>query len=159
MGSRQPGACLWCGSTDVDQIKWGRSAGDPASGVADGTDPVAGPRRRFGCRNCGRTWSHLPLKVRNGEVVETERGSIKATGLDLAWVRQIRAFLLEVFAQQRHVDATELKAGVGFPHPLDEVGQLLELLSEDCTRRGEPSLATLVDGVLVAGLAHAPEPV
>jgi hypothetical protein len=79
--------------------------------------------------------------------VETERGPIKATAADVAWLRQIRAFLLEAFAQQRHVDAAELKEQVGFPHQLDEVGHLLELLTEDCTRRGEPSLRALVAGV------------
>jgi hypothetical protein len=55
--------------------------------------------------------------------------------------------LLEVFAQQRHVDASELKEQVGFPHQLDEVGRLLELVSEDCRRRGEPSLSDFVEGV------------
>jgi len=82
-----------------------------------------------------------------GELVETERGPIKASAGDLAWVRQIRAFLLEVFAQQRQVDTAELKEHVGFPHQLHEVGRLLDLVTEDCRRRGEPSLSAFVDGV------------
>jgi hypothetical protein len=147
MSSRRPGPCLWCESTDVHQIQWGLRAGDPTEGVAAAPYPPRGPRRRFVCGNCGRTWSHLPLKIRRGEVVDTERGPIKATAADVAWLRQIRAFLLEVFAQQRRLDAAELKEHVGFPHQLDEVGHLLELLTEDCARRGEPSLSVLVEGV------------
>ena len=147
MSSRQAGPCLWCESTDVHQIQWGLPTDDPAEGFAAASNPHPGPRRRFVCGNCGRTWSHLPLKIRRGEVVETERGPIKAAAADIAWLRQIRAFLLEVFAQQRHVDAAELKEHVGFPHQLDELGHLLELLTEDCTRRGEPSLSALVEGV------------
>ena len=147
MSSRQPGPCLWCDSTDVHAIQWGLPAGDPAERFAAASDRPASPRRQWVCRNCGRTWSHLPLKIRRGEVVETERGPIKATAADVAWLRHVRAFLLEVFAQQRHVDAAELKEHVGFPHELDEVGPLLDLLAEDCTRRGEPSLTALVEGV------------
>jgi hypothetical protein len=150
MSSRQPGPCLWCESADVHQIQWGLPAGDPAQGFAATSDPPPGPRRQFVCRDCGRTWAHLPLKIRRGEVVETELGPIKATAADVPWLRQIRAFLLEVFAQQGHVDAVELKEQVGFPHQLSEVGRLLELLTEDCTRRGEPSLSTLVEPVPVA---------
>ncbi len=147
MSSRNPGPCLWCNGTDVDQIQWGRPADDPGTPFAVASDPSPGPRPRWACRSCGRTWSNLPLKIRRGEVVETERGPITAASADLAWLRQIRAYLLEVFAQQRHIDAAELKEHVGFPHRLDEVGQLLELLTEDCTRRGEPSLSALVEGV------------
>lgn len=147
MSSRQHGPCLWCDSTDVHRIQWGLPAGDPAESFSTASDVPVGPRRHWGCRSCGRTWSHLPLKIRRGEVVKTEHGPIKATAADVTWLRQIRAFLLEVFAQQRQVNASELKEHVGFPHQLDEVGHLLELLTEDCTRRGEPSLSALVAGV------------
>ena len=147
MSSRQPGPCLWCDSTSVDAIQRALPAGDPAESFPGVSDRSSGPRQQWVCRDCGRTWSHLPLKIRRGEVVQTERGPIKATAADLTWLRQIRAFLLEVFAQQRRVDAAELKEQVGLPHQLDEVGRLLELLTEDCTRRGEPSLSALVEGV------------
>jgi hypothetical protein len=147
MSSRQPGPCLWCESSDVQKIQWGQPAGGLAKGFAAASDLPAGPRRQWVCRNCGRMWSHLPLRVRRGEVVETEHGPIKATAADVAWLRQIRAFLLEVFAQQRQVDAAELKEHVGLPCELGEVARLLELLTEDCTRRGEPSLSALVGGV------------
>jgi len=147
MSSRQPDPCLWCESTDVHQIQWGLRADHPAEGFAAASNPPPGPRRRLVCGNCGRAWSHMPLKIRRGEVVETERGPITAAAADVAWLRQIRAFLLEVFAQQRHVDAAELMEQVGLPHQIDELGHLLALLTEDCTRRGEPSLSAWVDGV------------
>ena len=147
MSSREPGPCMWCGSTDVHKIEPAPPEGVPTEqGPAAASNLRSGPRGQWGCRNCGRTWSHLPLKIRRGEVIETDRGPIKATADDVAWVRQIRAFLLEVFAQQRYVDASELKDHVGFPHQLDRVGHLLELVTEDCRRRGEPSLSDFVEG-------------
>jgi hypothetical protein len=146
MGSRQAARCLWCDSTDV--IQRGLSADDQTEDwFAGASDLPPGRHRQCGCRNCGRVWSHVPLKIRRGEVIETGRGPIKATATDLAWLRQIRAFLLAVFAQQRHVDAADLKEHVGLPHQLEEVARLLELLTQDCTRRGEPSLTDLVDGL------------
>ena len=146
MSSRQPARCLWCDSTDV--IRRGLPADDQTEDwFAAASELPAGRRPQWGCRNCGRVWSHIPLKIRRGEVIETEAGPIKATAADLAWLRQIRAFLLAVFAQQGHVDAAELKEHVGLPHQLEEVARLLELLTSDCTRRGEPSLADLVEGV------------
>lgn len=148
MSSREPGPCMWCGSTDVHRLESGQPGGVPTEQrFAAASKLQSGSRVHWGCRNCGRAWSHLPLKIRRGEVVETERGPIKATAGDVAWVRQIRAFLLELFAQQRRVDASELKKHVGFPHQLDEVGRLLELVTEDCRRRGEPSLSDFVEGV------------
>lgn len=92
-------------------------------------------------------WSHVPLKIRRGEIVETAIGAIKASRADVDWLRPIRALLLEVFAEQRPIDAAGLKEHVGFPHRLDEVARLLALLDADCSRRGEPSLADLVAGV------------
>ena len=146
MSSRQPARCLWCDSTDV--IQRGLPGEDPSQDrFADASDLLRGWRPEWGCRNCGRVWSHVPLKIRRGQVIETDSGPIKATAGDLAWLRQIRSFLLAVFAQQGHVDAAELKELVGLPHQLDDLGPLLQLLTHDCTRRGEPSLADLVDGV------------
>ena len=146
MSSRQPARCLWCDSPDV--IQRGLPGEDPGQDrFADASNPPLGRHPQWGCRNCGRVWSHVPLKIRHGQVIETESGPIKVTAVDLAWVRQIRSFLLAVFAQQGRVDAAELKELVGLPHQLDEVARLLELLTADCTRRGEPSLADLVEGV------------
>lgn len=131
MTSHQEGSCLWCGSTDV---QW--------------TDRLStSSRRQWSCRECGRTWSHLSLKIRRGETLETEHGTTTATTADVAWLRQIRAFLLEVFAQQRHVEVAELREHVGLPHELDEIDRLLTLITTDCTRRGEPSLSALVSAL------------
>lgn len=147
MSSRQPARCLWCDSTDV--IRRGPPTDDQAEDWFAASELPAGRRPQWGCRDCGRVWSHIPLKIRRGEVIETESGPIKATAADLAWIRQIRAFLLAVFAQQGHVNAADLRELVGLPYELHEVPRLLELLTNDCTRRGEPSLANLVEGVSV----------
>lgn len=148
MSSRRPTSCLWCESADVRKILWGLPAEDPGDEwFVGGCSIPPGPLPQFGCRNCGRVWSHLPLKIRRGEVVDTPVGPIKASQAGLKWVRQIRAFLLEVLAEGRHVDAAELKERVEFPHDLDDVAPLLALVAEDCTRRGEPSLAAIVAGV------------
>lgn len=148
MASRSQGPCLWCGSTDVHKIKWGLPAGDvDEEWFVAASNPPPGPRPQIGCRNCGRMWSHVTLKIRRGEIVETALGAIKASRADVDWLRPIRAFLLEVFAEQRQIDAAGLKDHVGFPHHLPEVARLLALLDADCSRRGEPSLADLVAGV------------
>ena len=147
MGSRQLGPCLWCGSADVQTIQ--------ASVHRDDLPP--GPRPQVGCRGCGRMWSHVPLKIRRGEAVETSLGLIKVSPSDVAWLRPIRAFLLGVFAEQRQIDAAQLKEQVGFPHELHDVARLLALLAEDCARRGEPSLADLVLEVPAAREASSGE--
>ena len=38
MSSRQPGACLWCDSTDVHKIQLGLPAGDQAEWFAAASD-------------------------------------------------------------------------------------------------------------------------
>lgn len=157
MSSRPPARCLWCASADV--IQRGLPGGDPGQdGFADASSLPAGGRPEWGCRTCGRVWSHVPLKIRRGEVIDTERGPIKATAADLAWLRQIRSFLLAVFAQQSNVDVAQVKELVGLPHELDDVARLLELLTHDCMRRGEPSLADLVEAVPGALELHVGDP-
>ena len=128
MSSPRPKSCHWCGSADVRKILWGMTAGDPGDEwFVGGCCIPPGPLPQFGCQDCGRAWSHVPLKIRRGEVVGTPVGPIRASQADLKWVRQIRAFLLEVV-----------------PHDLDDSAPLLALVAEDCTRRGEPSLAAIV---------------
>ena len=148
MSSPRPKSCQWCGSADVRKILWGMPAGDPGDEwFVGGCCIPPGPLPQFGCQDCGRVWSHVPLKIRSGEIVGTLVGPIRASQADLKWVRQIRAFLLEVVVEGRHIDAAEMKEQVEFPHDLDDVAPLLALVSEDCTRRGEPSLAAIVAGV------------
>lgn len=106
-----------------------------------------GPRPEFGCRDCGRVWSHVPLRIRAGEVVETEQGPTVATRSDLTWVRRARLVLVEWDEHDRDIDAVELMERVELPCELDDLARLLDLLTEDCERRGEPSLSRRVAGV------------
>jgi hypothetical protein len=79
-----------------------------------------------------------------GELVITKRRTVRVTETALRCLPDVRDCLIEVAEQRGTITYGELKDSVGFPYPTRGMGRLLDLLSVDCARRNEPSLAAIV---------------
>ena len=107
-----------------------------------GREPVRWPE--FSCHRCRYDWvqeSWLDL----GETFH-RTGSLydgHVTKTDLEWLPAARARLIQAAAQEATITYSKLKAEVGFAHPTHGVGRLLDLITIECGRRGEPSLAVI----------------
>ncbi|GAB3928593.1 hypothetical protein GCM10029976_026680 [Kribbella albertanoniae] len=86
----------------------------------------------------------MDLTLRVGEKLFIKEGRVSVTTLDAHWLPRIRGRLIEVAANGETITYGTLKQQLGLPHPPNGLGRLLDLLSVDCERRGEPSLASLV---------------
>jgi hypothetical protein len=86
----------------------------------------------------------MELMLRVGDKVPMKGRNITVTPKAAEWLPRIRAQLIEVAQAGGTITYGGLKADVGMPHPTNGLGRLLDLLSEDCFRRKEPSLASLV---------------
>lgn len=57
---------------------------------------------------------------------------------------RVRDELIGVAKRRQTITYGELKAAANLTHPPNGIGRLLDVISEDCRLRGEPSLAPLV---------------
>lgn len=79
-----------------------------------------------------------------GEQVEVAGRLLTVTERAHACLPRVRVYLLEVARSGGTTTYGELVADLDLPYPPRALGRLLGLLTEDCRRRGEPSLAALV---------------
>lgn len=79
-----------------------------------------------------------------GETIETERRRLHVSAADVDCVARMRPFLIEEARARATVTYGELVATLRLPCAPKGLGRLLVLLSEDCYRRGEPTLASIV---------------
>jgi hypothetical protein len=86
----------------------------------------------------------MELRLSLGEKVQMKGRSITVTPSATEWLPRIRDHLIEVAKAGRTITYGGLRSDLGMPHPANGLGRLLDLLSEDCFRRDEPSLASLV---------------
>jgi hypothetical protein len=86
----------------------------------------------------------MELMLRPGEKVPMKGRNITVTPKAVEWLPHIRDHLIEVAEAGGTITYGGLKTDLGLPHPTNGLGRLLDLLSEDCFRRDEPSLASLV---------------
>lgn len=66
------------------------------------------------------------------------------TETDLVWLPRMRDYLLGVARGRATVTYGQMKTDLEMPHAPNGLGRLLDLLSEECRQRKEPSLASLV---------------
>ncbi|NHC12987.1 hypothetical protein [Motilibacter deserti] len=85
---------------------------------------------------------HVPLRLGEKVVVGGRVATVTPTAL--AWLPRARAHLVEVALAGETLTYGELREELGLPYLVQGMGRFLDLLSEDCRRRGEPSLASLV---------------
>lgn len=79
-----------------------------------------------------------------GEVVESDRRRFHVRPADLESVARMRDYLVDAARARSTVTYGELVREADLPVPPKALGRLLVLLSEDCARRGEPTLASIV---------------
>ena len=79
-----------------------------------------------------------------GETITTAKRRIHVTERDIDAVAAMRAMLIEEAGARATVTYGELVRDLALPTSPKGLGRLLELLSEDCARRGEPTLAAIV---------------
>jgi hypothetical protein len=79
-----------------------------------------------------------------GEVIESDRRRFHVRPSDLESVARMRDYLADAARAGETVTYGELVRETHLPVPPKGLGRLLVLLSEDCARRGEPTLAAIV---------------
>jgi hypothetical protein len=86
----------------------------------------------------------MGLMLKLGERFDIKGRTLTVTATALECLPRVRAFLVEVARSGETVTYTELQDQLDLPYGVNGMGRLLDLLSEDCIRRGEPSLAAIV---------------
>jgi hypothetical protein len=84
------------------------------------------------------------LMLRRGERLVVKGRTVTVTPTAAEWLPRVRDRLVEAAHAGETVTYGELREEVGLPYLVQGMGRLLDLLTEDCSRRGEPSLASLV---------------
>lgn len=87
---------------------------------------------------------HMGLMLREGDQFEMKGRTVTVTKVQAAVGQCVRDELIERAKRRRKVTYGELKHATGLSHPPNGMGRLLDVISEDCRLRGEPSLAPLV---------------
>ena len=90
------------------------------------------------------TMVSMSLTLRAGERFDMKGRVIKVTKMQADVGPRVRDELIEVARRGDKITYGELKAAAHLSHPPNGMGRLLDVISEDCFRRGEPSLAPLV---------------
>lgn len=144
------GTCPRCGSADVRHLIIGMPSG-PA--VMDSTPEwvvwvgCLHPGYGRACDQCGLVWTVYrdgELALELGETVEAKGRRLRVSKLDLVTLPRVREFLIAAARERQTVTYGSLIDALNLPHVPNGLGRLLDLLSEDCIRRDEPSLAALV---------------
>ncbi len=86
----------------------------------------------------------MDLTLTLGERVAVKGATLTVTVKDVLWVPSVRDRLIELARRGETTTYGDLKANIGLPHAVHGLGRLLDLVAEDCARRGEPDLAALV---------------
>lgn len=85
-----------------------------------------------------------PSTLQVGEIVHSEKRSMHVSARDIESVIAMRAMLIDEARAGATVTYGEVVRDCQLPVPPKGLGRLLVLLSEDCARRGEPTLAAIV---------------
>jgi hypothetical protein len=86
----------------------------------------------------------MSLMLKLGERVEMKGRTLTVTQTAFDCLPRTRNFLIDVARKGRTVTYGEVKSELDLPYAPNGMGRLLDLLSEDCDRRNEPSLAAIV---------------
>lgn len=86
----------------------------------------------------------MELTLRLGERLVIKGRTVTVTETAHACLPRVRAHLVEVASAGETITYGELRQELSLPYLVQGMGRLLDLVSEDCFRRGEPSLASVV---------------
>lgn len=88
----------------------------------------------------------MALVLKLGEEIPIKGRIVRVTQDAYDYLPAIRDELIQVAAARETITYGELKARLQLPWAPNGMGRMLDLLSVDCLRRGEPSLAAIVVG-------------
>lgn len=86
----------------------------------------------------------MGLMVRRGDRFDMKGRTVTVTRLQVEVGPRVRDVLIDAAKRRQTITYGELKAEAQLSHPPNGMGRLLDVISEDCRLRGEPSLAPLV---------------
>lgn len=86
----------------------------------------------------------MTFTLRAGDRVMVNGRLRNVTALDSVWAPRVRERLVELARGRSTTTYGALKEDLGLPHPANGFGRILDLVAEDCRRRGEPRLDALV---------------
>ena len=96
----------------------------------------------------------MALALTLGEQIAIKGRLVRVTQDAYDYLPAIRDELVQVAADRDTVTYGELKARLQLPWATTGMGRMLDLLSVDCERRGEPSLAAIVVGKQTGEVGH-----
>ena len=147
------GVCARCNSPEVRHLVIGEMLYVKVEGgTPDWVDYVGclHPGYDRECQTCGHQWTARrrdePREVllELGEKIEFQGRTMKVSELDLAGLPKIRSFLIDAAERWGTVTYGEVVAGTGITQIPRGLDRIMDLISEDCARTDEPSLAALV---------------
>lgn len=86
----------------------------------------------------------MGLLLRASDQFVMKGRTITVTQMQADVGQRVRDELIDVARRGQTITYGELKASAQLSHPPNGMGRLLDVISEDCRLRGEPSLAPLV---------------
>lgn len=120
----------------------------------DATCASARPDRRGGRHRGGYIHTTKPrdpcqdhemsLMLKMGERFEMKGRTLTVTPTAFECLPRVRTILIEAARSGETVTYSEMHDQLDLPYAVNGMGRLLDLLSEDCIRRREPSLAAIV---------------
>jgi hypothetical protein len=84
------------------------------------------------------------LMLKAGDQFQMKGRTVTVTKMQIEVGQRVRDVLFDVARRGGTITYGELKAAAGLTHPPNGMGRLLDVISEDCKLRDEPSLAPLV---------------
>lgn len=101
-----------------------------------------------------RRWSAEGCTLEVGETVVSEKRRMHVSERDVDSVTAMRGLLIEEARAGGTVTYGEIVRDLELPTSPKGLGRLLDLLSEDCSRRGEPTLAAIVVTASTGEVGH-----
>ncbi|AUM16938.1 hypothetical protein CSW53_10570 [Rhodococcus ruber] len=86
----------------------------------------------------------MGLHLQLGEKITPKGRTLTVTDLDVVTLTELRPLLIGIALSGGTINHSALIKALELPHATNGLGRVLDLLSEDCRRRREPSLAALV---------------
>lgn len=86
----------------------------------------------------------MGLHLQLGEKITLKGSTLRVTDLDVAILTALRPLLIGIALSGGTIHYSDLIKALELSYAPNGLGRVLDLLSEDCFRRGEPSLAALV---------------
>lgn len=86
----------------------------------------------------------MGLMLRAGDRFDMKGRTVTVTRMQADVGQRVRDELIDVAKRGQTITYGELRAAANLTHPPNGMGRLLDVISEDCRIRDEPSLAPLV---------------